>query len=289
MIFGFQSRYRLCKLFGIPLYLDASLAILLLFFTGSGGSLVSGLACAAMLLASITAHELGHALTARAFGCETRDITLSLLGGCASLIALPRKPVQEFLTAIAGPAVSFALAAAGGALISMAAEEGSFLDALAFIWAETLDSFGIKVDAGAGIYVRSDNWRLVSGLLYFSLMNAMLGFFNMLPGFPLDGGRVFRSAMSRFIPRARATYIAMIVGRAVAVGIGLKGLWAVLHGGNFGFVTLMIAWMIWNEGWREYAIALAESAWTGDYGRARVSPPPYGGREADATVERSRR
>ena len=95
-------------MFGIPVYLDLSLIVLLFMFALNGG-IQSGLVCAALLLASITAHELGHALTARAFGYQTRDITLSLLGGCASLIALPRKASQEFLTALAGPAVSVAI------------------------------------------------------------------------------------------------------------------------------------------------------------------------------------
>ena len=87
----FQSRYRVCELFGIPIYIDISLVFLLLFFATGAGSLFIGIACALMLGLSITLHELGHSLTARAFGYETNDITLSLLGGCASIIALPRK------------------------------------------------------------------------------------------------------------------------------------------------------------------------------------------------------
>ena len=288
MFFGFPSRYRLCELFGIPLYLDPSLAILLFFFVMGGGSLAAGLLCAVMLLVSITAHELGHALTARSFGCETSDITLSLLGGCASLIALPRKPVQEFLTAVAGPAVSFALSALGAALLAAIAEEGTVIDAFAYIVADTLDAFGVNVSYGNGLTVRHDWMFAASMLLYFALMNAMLAFFNLLPGFPLDGGRVFRSATGGFMSRARATYIAMVVGRIVAVAIGFKGAWSVLRGGNWGFVTLLIAWMIWKEGWREYQLSLAEGwresrSWT-----ARVSPPPYGGRGEDSPIEPSR-
>ena len=110
----FPRRIKVCAAFGIPVYLDMSLIILLLLFATGGGSFMFSMSCALMLLVSITAHELGHALTARAFGYGTRDITLSLLGGCASLIALPRKAWQEFLTAIAGPAVSFAIAGMDG-------------------------------------------------------------------------------------------------------------------------------------------------------------------------------
>ena len=120
----FPNKFHLCNAFGIPVYLDFSLVILLLLFATSGGPFVSSLACALLLLLSITAHELGHALTARTFGYGTRDITLSLLGGCASLIALPRKAWQEFVTAIAGPAVSFALSLLGIVGITILSESG---------------------------------------------------------------------------------------------------------------------------------------------------------------------
>lgn len=274
-----KSRYHLCELFGIPVYLDLSLAILLVLFLTGGGSLMVGLSCALMLLLSITLHELGHSLTARSFGYETRDITLSLLGGCASLISLPRKGSQEFLTAIAGPAVSFALSAVGAVLIAAVAEQGGFLDAFGFILSEVFASFGISVGFGGEIYYpRSCEW-LIEAALYLSVMNGMLGFFNLLPGFPLDGGRVFRSFMLNFTDRARATYIAMVVGRCVAVGIGLVGVSRIFGGRGWGFVTCLIAWMIWKEGYREYLLARQEEDfrnWSQADFNARVSPPPYG-------------
>ena len=248
----FPKKIKVCTAFGIPVYLDFSLIILLLVFATDGGSFTFSMSCALMLLVSITAHELGHALTARAFGYGTRDITLSLLGGCASLIALPRKAWQEFLTAIAGPGVSFALAG------------------LAFL---------------ALIFIPLDQWT--STLLFYTVwMNLMLGIFNLLPGFPMDGGRVFRSVMRAFMSRARATYIAMIVGRGVAILLGLWGLHRIVNGGGWGFVTILIAWMIWREGWREYQMARMEESvrgWSGDWS-ARVSPPPYGGDDDEVEV-----
>lgn len=274
----FKNRYRLCELFGIPIYLDFSLLILLLLFVTGGGSMASGVMCALMLLVSITAHEFGHALTARSFGYPTRDITLSLLGGCASLIALPRKPREEFLTAIAGPAVSFVLSFLGIVGIWAVAAGGSLGDAFLFVVSDVLASFGIRVSFGGELYVRPESVQLISTLFYFATMNAMLGAFNMLPGFPLDGGRVFRSAMRKVMSRAQATYVAMIVGRVVAVGIGLRGLWAMMNHGSWGFVSLLIAWMIWKEGFREYQMARAEEDfrnWTQRDFDARVSPPPY--------------
>ena len=249
----FPRKIKVCDAFGIPVYLDFSLIILLVLFVMDFGSFVYGLSFALALALSIVAHELGHALTARAFGYRTRDITLSLLGGCASLIALPRKAWQEFLTAIAGPAVSFVIS--GLAWLSL-----NFL----------------PVD---------DKWTVL--VLYYTMwMNFVLGCFNLLPGFPMDGGRVFRSVASVFTTRTKATYIAMIVGRGFAILLALRGLHSIVTGGGWGFISILIAWMIWREGWREYQMArMEESArgWAGGWS-ARVSPPPYGGSGDDVEI-----
>ena len=279
-------RYRLCELFGIPLYLDFSLIFLLLFFVFSGGGLHEGIVCAALLLFSIAAHELGHALTARAFGYPTRDITLSLLGGCASLVALPRKAWQEFLTAFAGPAVSFILAALGALCISLVAVEGGFLEALGYVISEALESFRIDVDLRGDLYFKHEDMVLVHTLFYLSVMNMMLGIFNLLPGFPMDGGRIFRSALTPFTGRVKATYYAMIVGRGFAIMLGLAGIWRVMNGLSWGLVTILIAWMIWKEGYREYLMARMESMWGCDDYRAKASPPPYGGRGGESDIGR---
>ena len=240
-----KRRYYICDLFGIPIYLDISFAFILLMFATSGGSLALGLTAALVLAISVVLHELGHSLTAQAFGYRTNDITISLLGGCASLIALPRKNYQEFLTAIAGPAVSFVLAAIG------------------------YFSFDI-------FPIRSHYLAFVLSYLYG--LNLMLGAFNLLPGFPMDGGRVFRSFMRAFMSKAKATFIAMWVGRVFAVLLALKGLHSIFSGGGWGFVTCLIAWMIWREGYREYLQARQEEdfrRWTQADFDARVSPPPY--------------
>ena len=285
----FKTRYHLCDICGIPLYLDFSLVILLLMFVTGDAEFWSGIMCAALLLASITAHELGHALTARGFGCQTKDITLSLLGGCASLIALPRKASQEFWTAIAGPAVSFALAILASMGIALAATEGGLFDAFGLILSIALGSFGINVFIGDGLNFSESSIVVIQTFMYLGVMNLMLGFFNLLPGFPMDGGRVFRSAMRPFMSRVQATRIAMVVGRVVAVGIGLRGLWSLFNRGSWGVVSLLIAWMIWREGYREYMLAQMESSWFyEDNGvfRAKVSPPPYGGDGDDCDVTR---
>lgn len=241
-----NNKYRICELFGIPIYVNLSFVILLLLFMSDFGSFSLGLAAALVLAISVTLHELGHALTAQAFGYKTRDITLSLLGGCASLIALPRKAWQELLTAAAGPLVSFALA--GIVLL--------------------LDVFGVRI---TNIWLRNV-------LAYMFWVNVMLGGFNLLPGFPMDGGRIFRSTMRAFMSRTQATLVAMWVGRVFAILLGLRGLWSIFNGGGWGFISIMIAWMIWQEGWREYMAARMDDDfrhWTQEDFNARVSPPPY--------------
>ena len=189
------------------------------------GSFSFGLACALVLALSITLHELGHALTARAFGYQTRDITLSLLGGCASLTSMPRKASQEFLTALAGPLVSFALAGVGWAAVR---------------------------------FLPIENDWLLGVLVYVFWMNLILGGFNLLPGFPMDGGRIFRSVARIFTTRAKATYAAMVVGRVFAVLLALRGLHSIFTRGPWGFISILIAWMIWREGWREYVMAVGD-------------------------------
>ena len=241
-----RGKYHVCDAFGIPIYIDQSFIFLLVLFIVDFGSFTFGVAAALALAISVTLHELGHALTARAFGYRTRDITLSLLGGCASLIALPRKAWQEFVTALAGPLVSFAIS---GAIL-------------------LLDVFEVPVP----------NAWLRNVLAYTFWMNIMLGAFNLLPGFPMDGGRIFRSFMCAFLTRAKATLVAMWVGRAFAILLGLRGLHSIFTNGPWGFISILIAWMIWREGWREYQVALAEDdfrRWTQDDFDARVSPPPY--------------
>ena len=290
-----RLKFRLCSLFGIPLYLDFSLAFLLLMFLGSGRTLLSGLVGAAFLLLSITLHELGHALTARAFGYGTHDITLSLLGGCASLIALPRRAWQELLTALAGPVVSFLLAAAALTGMCLIAQ-GHVFDAFVQAFSSGL-SYG---SAGKNVFyfapgaetlllvVSRDLFPLFDALFDVACMNLMFGAFNLLPGFPMDGGRVFRSAMRAFMSRPRATFVAMIVGRVVAVLLAGWGGYRIYNGAPWGFVTLLIAWMVWREGRREYQQTLSESMWDDPFGgySARVSPPPYGGKSARTEVRR---
>ena len=243
-----QSSYRICEAFGIPITADfTSLGLLLILVFDFG--LPLGLPCALMLAVSIVLHELAHSLTSKAFGCRISEIRLSILGGCASG-EIPHAAWKELLMAAAGPAMSFLL------------------------------GFGTLFAVG-GVAIESDWLREI--LQYFIVMNIVLGAFNLLPGFPMDGGRIFRCVMRAFVSRPKATYWAMIVGRVSAVALVVLPLLQVYHiwiipiGGSIFFRGL-IAWMIWQEGWREYQMALREEPWgrwsQGDF-NARVSPPPY--------------
>lgn len=235
-------KWKLFEFFDIPVYVDLTFLILMFLFLNDGGSFSYGLMQAMVLGLSIIAHEFGHSLTGRAFGCETHDITLSFIGGCASMTSMPRRGWQEFLVALAGPLVSFALCGLG------------------FLALNTLPI---------------ENHFLAYTLVYLYYLNLVLGCFNLLPGFPMDGGRIFRSAMMLFLSRPKATLVAMWIGRVFAVLLGLSGAYALLNGGSWAFIRIFIAWMIWKEGYREYQLALMESSWRYEDFRAKVSPPPY--------------
>ena len=247
-MFGFKTRFHICDLFGIPLYLDLTTIFLMLMFLQCG-DIVLALGLSLLLAVSIVAHELGHSLTARCFGCRTTNITLTVIGGCASMERIPRKAWQELLVAAAGPAVSVVL---GVVLIVLSA-------------ILKLDNYlGVTFYCGAQI-------------------NLGLALFNLLPGFPMDGGRILRSVARLFTSRAKATYVAMVVGRVAAVALvllpflGVNHIWIIPIGGN-AILRCLIAWMIWQDGYREYLQAKEEEDfrnWTQDDFEARVSPPPY--------------
>ena len=247
-MFGLKTRFHICDLFGIPVYLDLTTIFIMLMFLQTG-DIVLAAGLSLILAISIVAHELGHSLVARCFGCRTVNITLTVIGGCASMERIPRKAWQEFLVAVAGPVVSFVM---GFSL---------YLAAVVF---------------GGGNY-------LGITFLYGGIINITLGLFNLLPGFPMDGGRILRSIARIFASRAKATYVAMIVGRVAAVALvllpllGINHIWIIPIGGNV-ILRILIAWMIWQDGYREYQLAKREEDfrnWTQDDFDARVSPPPY--------------
>ncbi|MBK1635083.1 site-2 protease family protein [Rhodovulum adriaticum] len=151
------------------------------------------------LFACVVAHEFGHALMARRFGIATPDITLLPIGGLARLERMPKRPAQEIAVAVAGPAVNVAIWAV---LIALGAETD--LDRLATI-----------EDPAAGFWGK------------LAAINLFLVLFNMIPAFPMDGGRVFRAVLSMGMGRVAATRLAARGGQALAFLFGFLGLtWA---------------------------------------------------------------
>jgi Zn-dependent protease/CBS domain-containing protein len=149
-----------------------------------------------LLFLCVLLHEFGHIFTARAFGVLTPDVILLPIGGVARLERIPEKPSQEFLVAIAGPAVNVAIAAV---LILFGARPGT-------------DSLATFENAGAGLADR------------LAMVNLFLAAFNLIPAFPMDGGRVLRALLASRFGYVRATEIAAAIGQWVAFGLGFLGL-----------------------------------------------------------------
>jgi Zn-dependent protease/CBS domain-containing protein len=156
----------------------------------------TGLLFMVLLFACVLAHEFGHIFTARAFGVATPDVTLLPIGGVARLERIPEEPRQEFLIAIAGPAVNVAI---GFALVLA----------------------GARLDVGALSGV--DNAH-ISMLDRLAIVNLFLAVFNMIPAFPMDGGRVLRALLASRMGHTRATETAAAVGQFVAFLLGFAGL-----------------------------------------------------------------
>ena len=254
-----KSSYEIARVFGIPIRLDLSLIILLFLLTVQYGNPLQGLLIGIVLLLSITLHELGHSLVAMAFGCRVRDITLMMMGGCATLINMPRKPWQEFLVAVAGPAVSLVLALLGLLLPNVGYHDGSFYSGSA------LDFFVF--------------WHV-------GALNAVLFVFNLLPAYPMDGGRILRAVLQQFfMSRVKATWVASRIGRGLAIVLAVSVLYSLLSGNAHGFmlIRLVIAYFIYRSAEREYQAVLFESRQESTFGGSSgppgdevvISPPPY--------------
>lgn len=194
--------FKIAQVSGIPVKLHWSfiLIVLLLIYMSvfkdlSFPKLFSFCLLFALLFACVLLHELGHVLAARWLNIEARDIILSPVGGLARIEAMEDFPKKEILVALAGPMVNFILALTLFLyLYFIAAGDWNFepYSALAYL------SF--------------------PAILYFLLfINVLLFLFNLLPAFPMDGGRVLRAVLSLKFDSLRATYMASIIGRAFAV------------------------------------------------------------------------
>jgi len=227
--------WRVGRLFGIPVYLHGTFLVLVGFVLlgkwrqgGDLGSAVGSVLFLLAIFATIVLHELGHALTARQFGIRTRDITLLPIGGIARLERMPDVPRHELWVALAGPAVNLAIAAIVFGFSTLAGMHPTI--ALAEASTGTIDRF-------IGI-------------------NVWLAVFNLIPAFPMDGGRVLRALLAERMDYVRATQIAAFLGQGVALLFGFIGLFV-------NPFLLFIALLVWMGASDEAVAVQTRSALTG--------------------------
>ncbi|MGO9115367.1 MAG: site-2 protease family protein [Thermoguttaceae bacterium] len=227
--------WKLGRLCGIDLRLHWSFLIVPAWvaFTSlaAGATLASAINVVFFILAifaCVLLHEMGHALAARRFGIATRDITLLPIGGLARLEGMTRSPRQELAIALAGPAVNVAIAGV--------------------LWLGLLLHGGMTLPSSLAPVAGSFLARLL-------IVNLSLATFNLLPAFPMDGGRVLRAVLASFISYERATQIAASVGQGLAVCLAVIGL--------FGNVNLLLVALFVFLAARSEADAVA----------SRASPP----------------
>jgi len=197
--------WRIGRVAGIDIYVHITFLMLLAWvgishyaLRGSVEDVVDGLGFTCTLFAIITMHELGHALTARRFGVVTRDILLLPIGGVARMERLPEQPLHEMLVALAGPAVNLVLA---GLLYLFLIGTGQWVNLL-----------------------EEPSWVRLSFLNKLFWANLILATFNLIPAFPMDGGRVLRAFLAIWMDHVRATDIAAYIGQAIAFVLGPIGM-----------------------------------------------------------------
>jgi len=225
--------WRVGSIAGIALYVHATFAILIAWVAAShwirdrnAAAVIAGVGFILALFACIVLHELGHALTARRYGIQTRDITLLPIGGIARLERMPEEPLQELWVALAGPAVNAVIAGAlyGWLAVTAAMEPFS----------------GLTLTQGPFLE------RLM-------VVNVFIVAFNLLPAFPMDGGRMLRALLATRLDYTRATQLAASLGQGMALVFGFLG----LLGNPF---LLFIALFVWIGAGQEATMAQMRSA-----------------------------
>jgi Zn-dependent protease/CBS domain-containing protein len=222
--------WKIGRLAGINVYMHATFLLLIIFILlaywaeGRGAALaIRGVLFVLAIFACIVLHELGHALTARKYGIRTRDIVLLPIGGVARLERMPEDPRQELLVALTGPAVNVVIAATLWILLAAAGSPPG--------------------------WKQMENIRWTSGNFLTQVMavNVWLVAFNLLPAFPMDGGRVLRALLARRMEYTQATQVAAQIGQGMAFLFGLVGLF-------YDPFLLFIALFVWMGASEEAAM-----------------------------------
>jgi Zn-dependent protease len=239
----------LFRVFGIQLAVHASFVLLLAYWGYQGWQedgaigMVWSIGLIVLFFVCVILHELGHSLTARRYGINVPRILLLPIGGMAEFDRIPRKPSQELLITVAGPAVNFLLVAL----------------LFPLVWRSWAGGEPIYAHSFAG---------LIEQLWY---ANLIMGVFNLVPVFPMDGGRIFRSLLAMKLPYLRATWWAVMVGRVLAIGFIAWGLYA-----NHLMLAVLFAFILF-AGNNEYQAALyreQEEAYWREMARQAVVVPP---------------
>ncbi|MGH2560659.1 MAG: site-2 protease family protein [Thermomicrobiales bacterium] len=247
---------KLLSVRGIEIKVHATFVLILIwaaYFWGDRAGFgmrgaIFGVVAILLLFVCVVLHELGHSFVALHYGIGVRDITLLPIGGVAALEQIPDKPRQEFNIAIAGPLVNVAIAA----VLIVA---GVILDATAILSPDAIDD-----------EVRQTG--LADMLTYITTANIYLAVFNLIPAFPMDGGRVLRALLAMRIDYRRATEIAVMVGQGMAFLLGLAGFML----GNF--FLILIAVFVWFGASQEgQAVALRSVLGRARVGEAMIRAP----------------
>lgn len=221
---------NLGRLFGIDVRIHWSfwLLPLLVILSGGAGPLSIGMHLGLLfaMFGCVVLHEFGHALAARRYGIRTRDVTLYPIGGVANLERISEKPMEELVIAIAGPLVNVAIVGLLFGVLALKAALGP-----------------IRIE---GDQIAFDSVDLFLGLLMW--LNVGMIAFNLIPAFPLDGGRVFRAILAWKMDRLRATRIAVAVGSVLMFGLAILSF---LYTGSIWLG--MIALFLYFAGQREVA------------------------------------
>lgn len=175
-------------------------------FAGGPSTLLFGAVLVALVFGCVLLHELGHSFMAKQFGIRVHDVTLSIIGGVARIEQVPSRPAAEVLIALAGPAMNVAI------LVAL------FPILLLYGLVQGFDS---PFDYLQRMLETSPGGLLIA--LFWA--NALLVVFNLLPAFPMDGGRILRATLASMIGRERGTRAAVLVGQGIAVLLAILGFW----------------------------------------------------------------